>query len=53
MEQVVYTSAAEVEQALRDAAAAHGEYEKELGHHDADWPVWYAGYMARATGLGT
>ncbi|GAB3840448.1 VOC family protein [Dactylosporangium cerinum] len=49
--QVVYGSVAEVEQALRDAATAHGEYEKELGHEDADWPVWYAGHMARAAGL--
>ncbi|MEV0566529.1 VOC family protein [Dactylosporangium sp. NPDC050588] len=48
---VVYESVAEVEQALRDAATAHGEYEKELGHHDDDWPSWYAAHMARAAGL--
>ncbi|MFB8239631.1 VOC family protein [Kitasatospora purpeofusca] len=50
--QVVYRSAAEVEQALRDAALAHGEYEARLGHHDPDWPSWYAAYMARAAGVG-
>lgn len=51
---VVYRSAAELEQALRDAAAAHGEYERdELGHEDKDWPVWYAAHMARAAGLGS
>ena len=48
---VVYGSAAEVEQALRDAAVAHGRHEKEIGHEDPDWPAWYAGYMARAAGL--
>ena len=51
--QVVYGSVAEVEQALRDAAAAHGRFEKELGHADADWPGWYAEHMARAAGLDT
>ena len=50
---VVYRSAAELEQALRDAATAHGEYERELGHEDKDWPVWYAAHMASAAGLGS
>ncbi|MET1075016.1 MAG: VOC family protein [Umezawaea sp.] len=49
--QVVYRSAAELEQALRDAAAAHGAHEEELGHEDVDWPAWYAGYMAGQAGL--
>ncbi|MBG6105337.1 catechol 2,3-dioxygenase-like lactoylglutathione lyase family enzyme [Micromonospora vinacea] len=49
---VVYGSVPEVEQALRDAAAAHGRHEAELGHEDADWPIWYADYMARTAGLG-
>ncbi|MGW4381040.1 VOC family protein [Kitasatospora sp. NPDC004531] len=48
---VVYRSAAEVEAALRDAAAAHGEHERELGRTDPDWPAWYAAHMARAAGL--
>jgi catechol 2,3-dioxygenase-like lactoylglutathione lyase family enzyme len=48
---VVYGSVPEVERALRDAAVAHGRYEKEIGHEDPDWPAWYAGYMARAAGL--
>jgi catechol 2,3-dioxygenase-like lactoylglutathione lyase family enzyme len=48
---VVYGSVAEVEQALRDVAAAHGRHEMELGREDPDWPAWYAGYMARAAGL--
>jgi catechol 2,3-dioxygenase-like lactoylglutathione lyase family enzyme len=48
---VVHGSVAELEQALRDAAAAHGEHEKELGHEDEDWPAWYAAHMAREAGL--
>lgn len=50
---VVYRSAAELELALRDAAAAHGKYEGELGHSDPDWPAWYAVHMAQAAGLGS
>ena len=34
--------------ALRRAAAAHGEHEKRTGQqHSADWPDWYAEYMAQ------
>jgi catechol 2,3-dioxygenase-like lactoylglutathione lyase family enzyme len=49
---IAYGSVAEVEQALRAAAVAHGQHERELGHEDADWPSWYAAYMARTAGLG-
>ncbi|BAL87533.1 hypothetical protein AMIS_23130 [Actinoplanes missouriensis 431] len=51
---VVYGSVAEVEQALRDAAAAHGKHEAEDlgGKVDENWPAWYAAYMAKAAGLG-
>ena len=31
--------------ALRRAAGAHGEHEKRIGQHDANWPDWYATYM--------
>ena len=41
-----FTSSAELAAALRRAAAAHGEHEKRTGQHDADWPGWYAEYMA-------
>jgi catechol 2,3-dioxygenase-like lactoylglutathione lyase family enzyme len=47
---VTYGSANELEQALREAAAAHGEHEKETGEYDAEWPVWYARYMAEHQG---
>jgi len=30
---------------LQETERAHGEYERELGHRDEDWPSWYAGYM--------
>ncbi len=49
--QVVYRSVDEVEQALRKAAVAHGEHEKDLGHEDENWPAWYAAHMARSAGL--
>jgi hypothetical protein len=42
-----FTSPAELESALRRAAAAHGEHEKRTGQHDANWPVWYADYIVR------
>lgn len=41
-----FSSAGDLAAALRRAAAAHGEHEKKLGHHDEGWPDWYAEYMA-------
>ena len=35
----------ELAELLREAERAHGEYEKELGSRDDDWPAWYAGYV--------
>ena len=35
----------DVASALRRAAAAHGEHEKRIGQHDANWPDWYAAYI--------
>jgi hypothetical protein len=43
--QATYDSVADLAEALRRAAAAHGEHEKEIGHPDPDWPDWYAQYM--------
>jgi catechol 2,3-dioxygenase-like lactoylglutathione lyase family enzyme len=46
-----FSSAGELENALKRAAAAHGEHEKRTGQADANWPVWYAAYMvAESTG---
>ena len=40
-----FASANDLASALRRAAAAHGEHEKRIGQHDANWPDWYAAYM--------
>ena len=37
-----YDSAADLAEALRRAAAAHGKHEEETGQADPDWPDWYA-----------
>jgi hypothetical protein len=35
----------ELAELLREAERAHGEYERELGERDEDWPSWYARYI--------
>lgn len=35
----------ELAELLREAERAHGQYERELGARDEDWPSWYAGYI--------
>jgi hypothetical protein len=35
----------ELAELFQETERAHGEYERELGHRDADWPSWYADYM--------
>ena len=42
-----YASAGDLAQALKRAAAAHGEHEARTGEADAEWPEWYAEYMLR------
>jgi len=42
-----FASAAELAEALRRAAAAHGEHEARTGQADPNWPDWYAEYMVR------
>jgi catechol 2,3-dioxygenase-like lactoylglutathione lyase family enzyme len=42
-----FISSTELATALRRAAVAHGEHEKRIGQHDADWPDWYADYIVR------
>jgi len=44
---VTYDSAAQLAEALRRAAAAHGRHEAEIGREDPDWPDWYATYMVQ------
>jgi catechol 2,3-dioxygenase-like lactoylglutathione lyase family enzyme len=42
-----FTSSTELATALRRAAVAHGEHEKRIGQHDAEWADWYAEYIVR------
>ncbi len=42
-----YDGASDLAEALRRAAAAHGEHEQRTGQEDPDWPDWYAEYMVR------
>ena len=51
-----FGSASDLANALRRAAAAHGQHEKRIGEADPNWPDWYAEYMAAeqaGTGLPT
>jgi catechol 2,3-dioxygenase-like lactoylglutathione lyase family enzyme len=51
-----FGSASDLANALRRAAAAHGEHEKRIGEADPNWPDWYAEYMVAeqaGTGLPT
>jgi catechol 2,3-dioxygenase-like lactoylglutathione lyase family enzyme len=41
-----FGSVTDLATALRRAEAAHGEHEKRTGERDANWPDWYAAYMA-------
>jgi catechol 2,3-dioxygenase-like lactoylglutathione lyase family enzyme len=41
-----FASANDLASAFRRAEAAHGEHEKRTGQRDANWPDWYAAYMA-------
>jgi hypothetical protein len=42
-----FGSVSDFASALRRAEAAHGEHEKRMGGaRDANWPDWYAAYMA-------
>src|SRR5947208_1132291 len=41
-----FASVTDLANALRRAEAAHGQHEKRTGQRDANWPDWYAEYMA-------
>jgi catechol 2,3-dioxygenase-like lactoylglutathione lyase family enzyme len=42
-----FASAKDLADAMRRAAAAHGEHEARTGQADKNWPDWYAEYMVR------
>jgi len=44
--ETAYASVADLADAMRRAEAAHGEHEQRTGEADANWPDWYAAYMA-------
>ncbi|HUR94031.1 MAG TPA: VOC family protein [Gemmatimonadales bacterium] len=48
--ETTYASAGDLAQAMRRAAAAHGEHEKRTGAADPNWPDWYAAYMVAERG---
>ncbi|MCZ4499306.1 MAG: Glyoxalase/bleomycin resistance protein/dioxygenase, partial [Marmoricola sp.] len=43
--ETAYASTPDLANALRRAAAAHGEHEKRTGTADENWPDWYAAFM--------
>jgi catechol 2,3-dioxygenase-like lactoylglutathione lyase family enzyme len=43
--QTSFSSANDLANALRRAAAAHGDHEQRIGQADPNWPDWYASYM--------
>lgn len=43
---MTFASANDLDSALRRAEVAHGEHEKRNGQRDANWPAWYAAYVA-------
>jgi catechol 2,3-dioxygenase-like lactoylglutathione lyase family enzyme len=50
--ETAFGSVPDLADALRRAAAAHGEHEKRIGQADENWPDWYAAYMvAEQTGV--
>jgi predicted enzyme related to lactoylglutathione lyase len=44
--ETTFASTNDLAAAMRRAEAAHGEHEKRTGERDANWPEWYATYMA-------
>jgi catechol 2,3-dioxygenase-like lactoylglutathione lyase family enzyme len=43
---MTFASANDLASAMRRAAAAHGQHENRNGQRDANWPDWYAAYLA-------
>jgi hypothetical protein len=43
----LFDSAADLAEALRRAAAAHGRHEAQIGPPDPAWSDWYAQYMVQ------
>jgi hypothetical protein len=41
-----FTSTNDLASAMQRAAVAHSDHEKRIGQRDANWPRWYADYVA-------
>jgi predicted enzyme related to lactoylglutathione lyase len=41
-----FGSVSDLAEAMRRASVAHGEHEQRTGEADAEWPGWYAAYIA-------
>lgn len=52
MNDVPQLDEATLEQLLRDAEAAHAEYEQQTGTRDENWPAWYAHYIVERLRTG-
>jgi catechol 2,3-dioxygenase-like lactoylglutathione lyase family enzyme len=46
-DETAFASSNDLATALERASLAHGEHEKRIGHHDANWPEWYADYLVK------
>src|SRR5689334_10300528 len=44
--ETIFASPSDLAGAMRRAEAAHGEHERRTGQPDANWPEWYAKYIA-------
>jgi len=44
--ETTFASPSDLASALRRAETAHGEHERRTGQPDANWPEWYARYIA-------
>lgn len=52
MNEVAQLDEATLAQLLRDAEAAHAEYERQTGTRDENWPAWYAHYIVERLRAG-
>ena len=51
MQRIIQLTADELAMWLHKAKAAHTVFEDQQGEPDADWPEWYANYIAREAGF--
>jgi hypothetical protein len=42
---ITFKNAVELKDAMLRAETAHAKYEKQLGHPDPNWAIWYADFI--------